>query len=92
MNSQDPILDYRARAERARLEAEHDRRRLLNDQCDPQNAPEIRVRIWEKLHHLRLPKDPAHAILGTVARETELGLDAVLEVQRQRAILTAPAV
>jgi len=85
MNNQEPILDHRARAERARLEAEQQRQRALTDQRDPANAPETRVRIWERLHQVRLPKDPAHAILATVARETGLALDVVLDVQRERA-------
>lgn len=83
--SQELILDHRARAERARLEAEQHRQRALTDQRDPANTAESRVRIWERLHQVRLPKDPAHAILATVARETELALSAVLEVQRLRA-------
>lgn len=90
MTNHDPIiLDHRARAERDRLEAEHQRQRSLTDQRDPQNPPETRVRIWERLHQVRLPKDPAHAILAKVAEETALGLMAVLEVQRQRAAAVA---
>jgi hypothetical protein len=81
----EPILDYRARAARLRLETEQQRSRALNDQCDPENAPEIRVRIWEKLHQVRLPKDPSHAILTVVAQQTGLDLQAVHEVQRLRA-------
>ena len=85
MNSQEPILDHRARAERARLEAEQHRQRALTDQRDPANTPDTRVRVWERLHQVRLPKDPGHAILATVARDTELTLNAVLDVQRERA-------
>lgn len=80
-----PILDYRARAERLRLETEQQRQRALHDQCDPDNAPETRVRIWEKLHQVRLPKDPSHAILAVVAQQTGLELQAIIEVQRLRA-------
>ena len=32
-----------------------------------------------------LPKNPAHAILAMVARDTQMDLDSVKEVQRQRA-------
>jgi hypothetical protein len=84
-NHQEPILDHRARAERARLEADQQRQRALTDQRDPANAPETRVRIWERLHQVRLPKSPEHAILATVARETGLALSTVLDVQRERA-------
>lgn len=85
MSHPDPVPDYRARIERARLEAEQQRQRYLSDQCDHANSPEVRVRIWEKLHQIRLPKDPAHAILAMVARDTRMDLDRVREVQRQRA-------
>jgi hypothetical protein len=84
MNSHDPILDHRARLERIQFEATERRERALIDQCAPENSPEARVRIWEKLHQLRLPKDPAHPILRKVARQTALDLTQILEVQRQR--------
>jgi hypothetical protein len=84
-NNGEPILDYRARAERGRLEAEQQRERALTDQRDPQNAPETRVRIWEKLHQVRLPKDPTHPILQVVATQTLLAISEVREVQSQRA-------
>ena len=89
MSSQEPVLDHRARAERLRLEAEQQRNRSRADQRDPANTPDVRVRIWESLHQVRLPRDPAHAILATIARDTELALSIVLDVQRQRA--AAPA-
>jgi hypothetical protein len=86
MTSPEMMLDHRARAERARLDAEQQRQRSLTDQRDAANAPETRVRIWEKLHQVRLPKSPTHAILTKVARDTGLGLTAVLEVQSARAL------
>jgi hypothetical protein len=87
MNSHDPILDHRARLERMQFEAAERRERALIDQCAPENSPEARVRVWEKLHQLRLPKDPAHAILRQVARQTSLELAQVLEVQRLRTVV-----
>jgi hypothetical protein len=50
----------------------------------------MRVRIWERLHQVRLPKDPSHAILKQVAQQTALDLNEVLEVQRLRAQPVAP--
>jgi uncharacterized protein YmfQ (DUF2313 family) len=87
MDKHDPILDHRARIERARLDAEERRAQALIDQRSPNNSPEMRVRTWEKLHQLRLPRDPAHAILGIVAQQTGMPLTEVLAVQRQRAEL-----
>jgi hypothetical protein len=91
MNSHDPVLDHRARIERARLDAEERRARALQEQSAPENTPAVRVRVWENLHQVRLPKDPAHAILQIIARQTALDLTDVLEVQRQRALPATPA-
>jgi hypothetical protein len=82
----DPMLDYRARLERERLDAIERREQALQDQRSLDNTPEVRVRVWEKLHQVRLPRDPAHAILAVVARQTALPLAEVLEVQRQRSL------
>lgn len=80
----DPILDHRARIERARLDAEERRSQALIDQRAPANSPDVRVRIWERLHQVRLPKSPTHAILAIIATQTGLPLAEVLEVQRLR--------
>jgi hypothetical protein len=81
----DPILDHRARLERQQFEAAERRERALIDQRSPENSPEMRVRTWERLHQLRLPRSPEHAILRQVASQTALKLSEVLEVQRLRA-------
>jgi hypothetical protein len=87
MNSQDPVvIDHRARLERAQHEAAERRTKALIDLRSPDNSPALRVRAWERLYQVRLPKDPAHAVLSIVARQTELALADVLEVQRQREI------
>lgn len=87
----DPMLDYRARIERDNLEAIKRRQQALEDQRSPGNSPEVRVRTWERLHQLRLPKDPAHAILLVIVQQTGLGLADVREVQRLRAMTPVPA-
>ena len=84
MNSHDPLLDHRARIERAQLEAAERRSQALIDQHAPGNSPDMRVRIWERLHQLRLPQDPGHAVLRIVAKQTGMTLADVQEVQRQR--------
>ena len=87
----DPMLDYRARIERDNLEAIKRRQQALDDQRSPGNSPEMRVRVWEQLHQLRLPKNPAHAILQVIVRQTGLDLADVREVQRMRAMTMRPA-
>ncbi len=85
----DAFPDYRARAERAAREAAERREQALIDQRSPDNTHEVRVRIWEKLHQLRMPRDPGHAVLALIAKQTGLGLAEVQEVQRQRALPAA---
>ena len=84
--SSDPATDFRALAERRRLEAEQQRSQALLDQRSHEHSPAMRVRLWERLHQLRLPKDPAHAILVQVAQQTGLALADVHRVQQQRAL------
>jgi hypothetical protein len=87
MTPADFIMDFRAQAERRRLEAEQRRSQAMIDQRSIVNTPEMRVRIWERLHQLRLPKDPGHAILVQIAQQTDLQIVEIQEVQRQRATL-----
>jgi hypothetical protein len=84
MNSFEPIVDHHARLERIQFEAAERREQALIDQRSPDNTPDARVRIWEKLHQVWLPKSPAHAILPRIAESTGLALAQVLEVQRVR--------
>jgi hypothetical protein len=84
MNSHDTTLDHRARLERAQLEAAERRVQSIADQRSPLNSHDQRVRAWERLHQVNLPKDPAHRVLRVVARQTGMALAEVQEVQRQR--------
>jgi hypothetical protein len=85
MNSHDPLLDHRARIERAQLEASERREQSFIDQRSTANSLDARVRAWERLHQVRLPKDPAHSVLRLVAKQTGMTLNDVHDVQRQRA-------
>ena len=57
------------------------RRAQLTEQSSSLHTPEARIRIWEKVHGLRLPSDPAHAILDVVAADTGL---TILEVRQEQ--------
>ena len=85
MTTFEPLFDHRARLEQMQFEAAARRDRALIDQRSPENSPEVRVRIWERLHQVRMPKDPAHPIMARIAEVTGLELAEVLEVQRFRA-------
>jgi len=85
MTISEPLFDHRARLEQEQREAAARRERALIDQRSPENSPDARVRIWERLHQVRLPRDPAHPVMARVAERTGLDLAEVLEVQRLRA-------
>ena len=85
MNQHEPLPDHRARIERAQLEAAERRTQSFLDQRSPDNSHDKRVRAWERLHQVSLPRDPGHNVLRIVARQTGLALTEVQEVQRQRA-------
>jgi hypothetical protein len=69
-------LEELERAQRRRLE-------LAEQRSDP-NAPDVRIRAWEKVHALRLPGDPSHPVLDVIAIATGLTLAPIQEEQRAR--------
>ena len=78
----------RTHAERLALEAleRAQKRRLeLAEQRSDLNPPDVRIRVWEKVHALRLPGDPMHPVLDVIAIGTGLTLAQVQEEQRARA-------
>jgi hypothetical protein len=74
------------RAEAARVEADRvaARQRELDAQREGASSPSERIRIWERLHGLRLPRDPAHPLLAVIARQTALSLLDVQNEQQRR--------
>ncbi len=78
------MTDYRERLERVRLEAEHQRNQDRIEQGSILLSSDARVRVWERLHRLRLPDDPVHPILAHIAVSTSLTLEEVQDVQRTR--------
>jgi hypothetical protein len=76
--------DYRERMSRLQAEAAESRRRELSEQTSMMNTPERRIRIWEHLHALPLPRSESHPLLAVVANQTGLTLEQVQEEQRKR--------
>ena len=56
----------------------------LATQMSPVRTAEERIRIWERLHGLRLPSTSAHALVSVVAAQTRLTVGAVQAEQRRR--------
>ena len=71
------------------LERAEKRRIDLAEQSRDINSPEARIRIWERIHALRMPSDPAHPVLEVIALSTRLTLEEVREEQRSRAARAA---
>ena len=83
---------YRERI--ALLQAETlDRRQLeLNEQRSPSKTAADRIRIWERLHQLPLPRSPEHRLLDIIAADTGLSLEEVQAEQRLRSVAKAAGV
>jgi len=64
-------------------EAERAQRERI-EQSSELNAPATRIRAWERLHRLTLPRGSAHAVLDVIAKATRLTLEQVHEEQRRR--------
>ena len=76
--------DYRARIAHHQADMHERRQRELQQQNSTLNTPTARIRIWERLHQLSLPRDPKHRLLGIIAANTGLTLDEVLDEQKLR--------
>ncbi|HXS20047.1 MAG TPA: hypothetical protein VN735_02395 [Steroidobacteraceae bacterium] len=80
----DPTAAYSARIVREQAEeVERAQRERMEQSCEL-NTPAIRIRAWERLHRLTLPRGSAHSVLSVVAAATHLTLDQVREEQRRR--------
>lgn len=80
--------DTRTQIERRQKELAAERQRQIALQSSPSSDPDERIRLWEKLHALRLPKSSTHTLLRVIAEQTNLTLQQVLNAQQRRA---APA-
>jgi hypothetical protein len=84
--------DFRARLALQHAEAVERRRQELLEQTSMLNTPEQRIRVWERLHEVRLPRSPAHRLLHVIADDTGLTHDQVLTEQQRRTLPAAPPI
>ena len=78
------VADYRTRIAQHQAEIVGRRQQELLEQTSPQHTPAVRIRIWERLHQVAMPRNPAHRLLDVIAANTGLSIDEVREEQRQR--------
>ena len=85
-SQQSELLRTHAEMLAAEAEANAARRRVeLEELCSDLMTPEERIRAWERVHGLKLPRDPKHRILGAIALRTRLTLEQVQAVQHDDA-------
>jgi hypothetical protein len=88
-SAEDPMMDFRARLVQSQAEAAERRRNDLAEQSSRLKTAEERIRIWERIHEVTLPRDPAHRLVEIIAANTGLTDADVLDEQQRRAALRA---
>jgi hypothetical protein len=88
-SGEDPMMDFRARLVHQQAEAAERRRMDLAEQSSRLKTAEERIRIWERIHEVTLPKDPTHRLVDIIAANTGLMSSDVHEEQQRRATLRA---
>ena len=76
--------DRRERMARLQTEALERRQQLLRDQSSPLNTPSARIKLWENLHQLEMPRNPEHRLISVIAENTSLSLEEVRAELRLR--------
>src|SRR5262249_79610 len=77
--------EHRLRVQRAAAERAALRDIEVESQASPGKDPRERIESWERLHALRLPGAPGHALVRVIARQTRLTVGEVHEEQQRRA-------
>jgi hypothetical protein len=88
-SGEDPMMDFRARLVHQQAEAAERRRLDLAEQSSRLKTAEERIRIWERIHEVTLPRDSAHRLVEIIAANTGLTDADVREEQLRRAALRA---
>src|SRR5271168_3134820 len=89
---EDPMMDFRARLVHQQAEAAERRRVDLAEQSSRLKTAEERIRIWERIHEVTLPRDPAHRLVEIIATNTGLSDADVRDEQQRRAIRRAATI
>jgi hypothetical protein len=85
---QAPIVP-RARLVHQQAEAAERRRQDIAVQSSRLKTSEERIRIWERIHEVNLPRDSAHQLVEIMATNTGLTDADVCDEQQRRAALRA---
>jgi hypothetical protein len=88
----DPMMDFRARLVHSQAEAAERRRLDLAEQSSRLKTAEERIRIWERIHEVNLPRDSQHNLVEIIASDTGLTDADVRDEQQRRATVRAAVV
>jgi hypothetical protein len=88
--AQDALSDYRGRRAMEDYERAERKRLELAEQHSTLNDADARIRAWEKVHHLRMPSDPSHTVLYSIAAATQLTIAQVRQQQQLRVAQKRP--
>jgi hypothetical protein len=91
VGTDDPMMDFRARLVHQQAEAAERRRLDLAEQSSRLKSAEERIRIWERIHEVTLPRDTAHNLVEIIASNTGLTEADVRDEQQRRAAVRAAA-
>lgn len=89
---EDPMMDFRARLVHQQAEAAERRRFDLSEQSSRLKTAEERIRIWERIHEVTLPRDSSHRLVEIIAANTGLTDAEVRDEQRRRAIVRSDSI
>ena len=78
------VNERRAAAVRAEEERVQLRASKIEAQSSPFATPQERIRLWESLHGLALPRDPSHRLIRVIATATGLTVQDVHDEQTRR--------
>jgi len=78
------VAERRAQIEHEQALLFAERQRQLTEQRSALNSPQDRIRLWEQLHGLKLPRLPDHKLLSIIATQTDLTLDDLHDEQARR--------
>jgi len=88
----EPSSEFRERLARQQAATLERRQQALIEQASALNSPQARIRIWEQLHAITLPRDAAHRLIGVIAAQTGLTAAQIREEQQQRAAAPTTAI
>jgi hypothetical protein len=80
------MSEHRDRILHEQAEAVRQRHRDLLEQTSMKHPAELRIRIWEKLHQMDLPREPGHRLIPVIAAQTDLSIEQIGREQTRRAL------